>query len=574
MTGRARGTALASLLSLGMAGALGLRPGVAAAAPEEVASDTGLIGRAQLALEIDDCRPNDAALDVTALRKLASEHYQRGETLYVQGDYDGAVTELVAAYCVLPTYVVLKDIGQAHERSLEYEKAIAYLERYAAAIGPEAKRPNACAPDPQDDKANVDRRVQVLHKLAARVQVVTTPAGATITIANETGRAALASAGDQIEIPGGRYEMTIERAGHVPVTRSIEVRIGKPYTFFEKLEPLKGGLSVQVTPPDARVFLGDRLVGIGRYTDDLPGGSYTLIAEAPGRVRYEKQIEVLPDQRLREIVQLDAVPQVGRRQLVIAAGIAGAVGTGALLDAFQDTGITGLGTLVGGGAGLAGAYFGLPQDQALGTSNLTITSGIAGAIAGSIGARVFTDRDDIGRPLLGAGLLLGAAAGYYTGQRFDVSPGQAAVFNSALLWSTTTGALFSASFDPGRAVGAGLVMSGLGIGAVSGVLLARSFEISRTHALLLDIGGLAGIVGGLAAESVAYPASDTSTGTDVRATERGVNFALGGMAIGLLTAGVLTRNLDVPRLPVRPAVGTTTTPDGRSTATYGVTGTW
>ena len=566
-----RGTALASLLAL-----LGAWPGAAAAQPEDeqATPDTGFIGRARTALEIDDCRPTDAALDVAALRKLASEHYQRGETLYVQGDYDGAVTELVAAYCVLPTYVVLKDIGQAYERSLEYEKAIAYLERYAAAIGPDAKRPNACAPDPQDDKANVDRRVQVLHKLAARVQVVTTPAGATITIANEAGRAALASAGDQIEIPGGTYEMTIERAGYVPVTRTIEVRIGKPYTFFEKLVPLKGGLSVQVTPPDARVFLGDRLVGIGRYTDNLPGGSYTLIAEAPGRVRYEKQIEVLPDQRLREIVQLDPVPQVGRRQLVIAAGIAGAVSTGTLLYAFQDAASTSLGTLVGGGAGLAGAYFGVPRDQALGTSNLTITSGIAGALAGTIGARVFTDRDDIAQPLLGAGLLLGAAAGYYTGERLDVSPGAAAVFNSALLWGTTTGALFAASFDAERAVNAGLVTSGLGIGAIGGVLLARSFEISRTHALLIDIGGLAGIVGGLAVESVAYPTSDTSSETDVRATERGVNFALGGMAIGLLTAGVLTRNLDVPKLPVRPAVGTTTTPDGRSTTTLGVTGTW
>ena len=73
------------------------------------------------------------------------------------------------------------------------------------------------------------------------------------------------------------------------------VKIGKPYTYFFKLEPLKGTLSVQVSPPDARVFLGDRFVGIGEYTDRLAAGEYQLSAEAPDHQRREQTIEVIAE---------------------------------------------------------------------------------------------------------------------------------------------------------------------------------------------------------------------------------------------------------------------------------------
>jgi tetratricopeptide (TPR) repeat protein len=558
-SGRALAVVVSTILAIGSAAYA--QPG-----------DTGFIGREALALEIDDCRPNDPARSQDQLKALASEHYRRGETLYVQGDYEGAVTELVSAYCVVPYYVVLKDIGQAYERSLDYEKAIAYLERYVAAIPPDAKPASSCTPDPQDDKANVERRVTVLKKLPSRVQVETTPPGAVITIANETGRAALARSGDQIRIQGGSYELTVEREGYVPVTRKIQVQIGKPYTYYVKLEPLKGTLTVQVTPPDARVFLGDRLVGIGRYTDKLAGGEYLLIAEAPGRERYERTIEVLPNQSQRESVELAPLPQTGRRQLVIASAIGGGIATGSLLYAFQQTSVAGAGTIVGGAAGLFGSYFALPENTALGTSNLTITSAITGAVAGFVGSRVFTDRDEINQPMMGAGLLLGGGAGYYLGRRLEVTPGEAALFGSAVLWGTTTGTLFAISFDPSRPIASGLVLSGLGMGGIGGVLLTRYFEIGRTHAVLIDLGGLVGIIGDLAGESLAHPnTTDPDGGRD---SERSANFALGGMALGLVTAGILTRNMDVPKLPVQPALGTATSSDGKTTTTYGVTGTW
>jgi hypothetical protein len=549
--------------------ALGAASATAAA---QGSASTGFVGRIKPRLEIDDCRPNAPSLTADELRQRAGEHFQRGETLYAQGDYEGAVTELVAAYCVLPNYVVLKDIGQAYERRLDYEMAIGYLERYVEQMPPDAKRANACAPDPADDKANIDRRIRLLETLPSRVYVQTTPPGASVVIGNDSGIAARATSGDQIEIKGGTYEMTIELAGHEPVTQQIDVQIGKPYTYYFKLEPLRGALSVQVTPPDARLFVDDRFVGIGHYEDKLPGGTYTISAEAEGRVRVEREVEVLPNepQGRREIIELQPLPQVGRRQLIVAAAVGGGVATGGLLYSFRQTSLAGLGGVVGGASALIGSYLLLPRDQALGTSNLTITSMIAGGVAGLFAASAFTDRQDVIQPISGAGILVGGVAGYYLGRKLDITPGDSAIFTSSVLWGTAAGGLFAFSFDPPRGIRSGLVLSGLGIGSVGGVLLARSFDISRTHAVLIDIGGIAGMIGGVAVKSLAYPSTDV---TDERANnQRTANYALGGMAIGLVTAGILTRNVDEPKIPLKPALGTAATSDGKSTTTFGFAG--
>ena len=80
----------------------------------------------------------------------------------------------------------------------------------------------------------------------------------------------------------------------------------------------------------------------------------------------------------------------------------------------------------------------------------------------------------------------------------------------------------------------------------------------------------------LAIESVVY-STQTPQGTaaiDARAKEHIANFALGGMALGLVGAGILTRSLDTPPLPVAPTITQAPTGDGRTATIYGVAGTW
>ncbi len=539
---------------------------VVLAASARAESDTPFIGgRAAPVLEIDDCRQPDPSLTDEQLRARGSEHYQRGVTLYIQGDYPGAVSELVAAYCLRPYYTILKDIGQAYERRLEYEQAIGYLSRYVAAVPDDAKAPNACEPPPKEDKANVLRRIAVLSNLTAKIYVETNPPDAKITLSNDGGAKAFGKSRSQIDVVGGRYEMTVERDGFESETKTIEVNIGKPYTTYVELEPLKGTLSIQVTPPDARLFIGKLYVAVGSYTTTLPSGKYRISAEAPGRVRADYEVEVLPGKTRRELVELDPIPQTGRRQLIVAAGIAGGYAAGGLLFAFNEGEIAFAGSVLGISAGVVGSYFQVPRDLPLGTSNLTITSTITGGVAGYYASRVFTDKQAFIQPIAGASILLGGAVGYIAGDRIKISPGDAAIFNSTVVWGTTTGSLFALSFDGPRDVSSGLVLSGLGMGVVGGILVTRYYDLSRNHALLIDIGGLIGVVGGLATASIA---------SETRTPERLANYSLGGMVVGLVGAGILTRDMDLPKVPVTPALGTATSPDGKSTTTYGLSGTW
>lgn len=536
----------------------------------------GFISKAAPKLKIDDCPIRDPALTDDQLRAQGAEHYTRGETLYLQGDYLGAVDELIASYCKIPYYSILKDIGQAYERQLEYELAIAYLERYIHDIPPDAKRSSQCAVDPQEDKENVGRRVHVLRDLKAHILIKTQPDTADITIENAERVVSRAKPGVDIPVTGDRYLVKISAAGFVTQQHTIEVQIGKPYNYFYELLPQKGTISVRVTPADARIFLDQRLVGVGRYDAELDAKPYEIMTEHEGRITERRKVEILPGQVRRVPVELTPTPQFGRRQLVVFSTLAGGAATGGLLFAFNNTGIAGVGSLGGAAAALAGTYFYLPESVPLGTSNLTITSTLAGTVLGAATTLVFTSDQRIVQPITGAVAIVGAGAGYYFGERTKIRPGDAALINSSLTWGTAAGGLFAISFAPPRDVASGLVLSGLGMGAISGVVMSRYFDISRTHAVLIDVGGVVGILGGLAAESIAYPTAQATTGSQVTEQQREhlANFALGGMAVGLIGAGILTRNLDSPQLSLQPAIGNVTAADGSKTTTYGFGGSW
>ena len=541
--------------------------GVLHAQPAE--RHAGFIGKDTTLLEIDDCTPDKDVTDAE-LRRRGGEHYQRGEVLYLQGDYTGAVKELVASYCEIPYYSILKDIGQAYERELEYAKAIGYFERFVMAVPRDAKPANACAADPQEDKANMLARINVLSNLKAKIRVQTTPADARVALVKDGVTKARGTSGDELEVIGGPYQLIVERDGYHPITQLIHAEIGKPYTFFEQLEPLKGHLKIRVIPADARLFLDNREVATGSYETVLPGGRYTIQAEAQDRITSTRQIEVLPDKDTTVSFELARQPEFGRKQLLLYGGIAGGA-SGGLLAGQQSPFYV---LLAGGGgvaAGLFGVYYGTPKDLALGTSSLTVTSSlVGGVIGGALGEGLSNNRNDVTLPLVGGGLLIGAVAGYYTADYSHPTPGDSAVINSGALWGTVAGGLFTISFDPGAKIGAGIVLSGLGMGTLGGVLLQRYFTVGRGHAALIDAAGVVGMVLALATENLADRAEQLAKPTD----ERTSNYALGGLATGLILGGILTRNMDDPQLAITPIMSKATASDGSSTTTFGIGGTF
>lgn len=533
-----------------------------------------------IVLDVDRC-PHTGDTPDDILTAQGREHYQRGETLYLQGDYKGAVLELVASYCKISSfgYSILKDIGQAYERLLDYEKAVAYLERYTREMPEDAKRVNQCAPDPKEDRENVRRRVAVLRDLKAHVKIETQPGRAAIEIARKRDGFVVrtGTGGDTFELVADTYLVRVTARGHEKKEELLVTRIGKSDAKFIPLTPQTGRISVQVTPADAKIYLidgpVDRFVSAnGRWESMLDARKYTVRAERQGRVEDKREVEIKPDEVTQVVFDLAPQPQFGRRQLIGFSTVAGSIAAGNILFAFSESAIAGLGGVAGGAAGLVFSYLYLPDDLALGTSNLTITSTLGGAVVGSFGSALFTSDENKIAPLTGLGMVGGAAVGYYFGDKTRIRPGDAALINSAMSWGTVAGFLFAESFGPGRQVYSGLVLSGFGMGAIGGSVMTRYFEISRTHALLIDVGGVIGILGGLAVEALVYGSS--AAGTEAE-REHLANFSLGGMAVGLITAGILTRNLDAPKVvPMQPTLGTAATADGKTTTTFGFQGSW
>ncbi len=544
-------------------------------------ADEGYIGDAPQRLDVDDC-PALPPMSQEELLKLGGERYNRGEQLYLQGDYAGAVSELVLSYCTLPYYLLLKDIGQAYERELEYDKAIGYLQRYAAQVPENAQKPNTCAADPKVDKENVQKRVEVLRHLPGHVLVQadrTGPRGqlALVEIATPTVTAVTGKVGEQLPVERGHYQLVVRLDGYQPYTRNIDVEIGKPYTYFAKLEPLKGTVALQSVPADARIFIDDRFVAFGHYNAELPARSYTLAVESPGLITQKRTLSVLPNKEVRQIVELYPEPQTGRLQALTFATVGGGLATAAILEATDSNIAAGIGLVAGAAAGFAVSSYLVPENIALGTSSFAITSSVFGAVLGASTATLFSDKTTHVAPFGGLGAIAGAAAGYVVGDKTRIRPGEAAVLNSSLLWGTAAGGLFAVTFNaPDAKTSAGLVLSGLGMGAVGGLLVTKYFTISRTHAALVDVGGIIGGIGGVALEGILYPQMTGQTVRDLDAETRGriANFALGGMALGLITAGVLTRDLDAPSLAITPTVGSAIGMSGSRTTTFGFASLW
>src|SRR5207302_1553450 len=153
---------------------------------------------------------------------------------------------------------------------------------------------------------------------------------------------------------------------------------------------------------------------------------------------------------------------------------------------------------------------------------------IGGVAFGGV-ASLFSDNIGVVAPLAGGGLVLGGVVGYWVGDRIHIRVGEAAVVNSGAVWGSIAGTLLVGSFSPGTRTGAGIVLSGLGMGTTAGVLLSRYFTVSRAHAALIDVSGVVGMIVGVAAENLVYRQTTSGFTSQVQ-TEHTSNFALGGLA--------------------------------------------
>ncbi len=521
--------------------------------------------------EIDSCKNTR----VGNHESEAYEHYERGRKLYEQGDYEAAIDEFVRAYCHLPSPSVLKDIAQAFERLVQYEKAVAYLDRYIRE-NPEGAR---------EERQVQSARVQVLRRLPARLRIATDPPGASVTLTSSLGvrRAGFSNTKDPLKVPSGSYTMTVAMAGYEPVRETIDVQIGQPYSFYYQLEPKKGTLRVVTVPATARIFVDKRWVSLGNYVEQLPVGRYEVSAEADGRLPETREVEIIAGGHRNLSLELEKKPRSGRAELLVSAGVGGLIfGASTLATTISDDELIGsLGGLLGFGISFGGAYVGVPRDIPVGHSSYIIGTSLIGMAQAGLVASFFScdsaeqedgsfNRVGCESSLIFGSTLAGGAAGLLfsslTAGQFDLDAGDAAIINSGATWGSISGALLWSVFNNDVRLDEPLIFGGLNIGLVASALLARRYRVSRGHVALIDLSGLLGLV--VAASFVDVADQDSGF------SERVPHAALLGMTVGLLTGAYFTRHMDEPKSLslVSPTVQPAKDAGGNTLLTIGLNG--
>ena len=142
----------------------------------------------------------------------ANERVARGEALFEQGDFDAALAEFERAYEVIgehpARYIVLYNIGQAHERRFRYDLAMRYYRRYLEEGGPQA-----------EDRATVEATIRTLEGLLATIHVTVNVPEAEVWV----GDRQVGTAPGEVLVPGGRHVVEVRAPGYVPAQQEVQV---------------------------------------------------------------------------------------------------------------------------------------------------------------------------------------------------------------------------------------------------------------------------------------------------------------------------------------------------------------
>jgi hypothetical protein len=476
------------------------------------------------------------ALGGVARGDEARSHYEQGQKLYEEGHYEEAIAEYKAAYQLKPHWSLLYNIGQAYERVLDYAASVEWFDRYLKDSPPDAEK-----------RLLVENRLRVLRNLPARVSVTTAPQHVHARLYGAAGSFE-AETPALFKVPAGSYTLELTQPGWDSESHPITTEIGQPYFYQWELKRATAPLTIFTQPRNARVVLDDKVLGYTPYAGLVESGKHRLLLEHQDYPWHREEFEARANEPVKMEVKLKRPVRSGRTELVLASMIYGGVAGPLLVEALStNSGFTststGLATLLlssaaGIGAGFLASFLPTKDGIKVGHSSMIIGGGAWGTTFGAalgLGLKVPAQ-------YVYATSLLGGALGITSTAlitRFhDVMPGTAAILNSGGIWGTAAGAMLTKAIftDAGADTYGWFITGGVAVGVLTGSLVAWKIDVTRTHVLLIDLGGFVGTGLGFA---IGFAAGANSSGEDD--VQSACRYGLGGMALGILAAAVATR---------------------------------
>lgn len=163
-------------------------------------------------LVVIGCLESSASADPdNTARNEARVRFSRGVELFSEGDAAGALAEFLKAYSIQPHFQVLYNIAKVHDQLNDYASALDAFERYLNDGG------NALSLGRRDE---VVKEIERLQRRVATLQIVTEPAGATLSV-DDTPQTARTPT--TVRVSAGRRRVTVSREGYFPSTVNIDI---------------------------------------------------------------------------------------------------------------------------------------------------------------------------------------------------------------------------------------------------------------------------------------------------------------------------------------------------------------
>lgn len=500
---------------------------------------------------------------------LADRAFQAAHRDFSNGEYESALRGYKEAYRIKPHPNILYNLALTSERLLDYDAAIDHFQRFLATplpTDPEAARAQ------RPFRLLAERSLRRLRSLPARVSVSAFPERVQVTALplsadGQPGPPRFTGYTPAVfTLPAGRYLLQYRQPGYLDVDVPLDVHVGQALLVQRQLPFRARPLHVE-SSPRARLFLDDRLIGQTPFSSTIGVGPHLLRLERRFYLTHQVPLSVKPgDAPLRYRATL---VQDGRYEAMLGALVAGA-GLGLVaLRIITRTEVENITTqelyqpivaaLVPGAlsATLVGFLGGHPSAS---QAQMLVGNGAWGTLIGfglGLGIDPLASKTERIFPhvLAATGGFLGVMAGLGADRRWHPDSGTVALYNSGALWGSTLGALGWALLltrDPSSAFigrpsqdrtgdGGWLLMSGAAAGIGTGLLLSNLKAlrgISRSRVALLDLGGLVGgvVAGGLGL-GIGYGVTRSIEGAGTVA----VPCTMGGIVLGLVGAGLLTR---------------------------------